>query len=161
MSSHSKAGDGHEEVGHVVSLPVLLGTWFALIVLTVVTVAATYIDIGSLNIVLAMAIAVVKSAFVVLFFMHLRWDKPFHSIIFISSTAFVALFIAFALMDTREYAETKISGYAPDMELAAQEAAAAAGDSHGDAAHGDEAHGDDAHAGEAAEDSHSPEGDSH
>ena len=67
-----------------------------------------------------------------------------------------------ALMDTREYAETKISGYAPDMELAAQEAAAAAGDSHGDAAHGDEAHGDDAHAGDAAaEESHSPEGDSH
>ncbi|NNE44146.1 MAG: caa(3)-type oxidase subunit IV [Gemmatimonadetes bacterium] len=153
MSSHSKAGDGHDHGGHVVSLKVLIGTWAALVVLTVVTVAATWIDLGSLNILLAMLIAVVKSALVVLLFMHLLWDKPFHSIIFLSSTLFVALFISFALMDTREYEASKIPGYSPEMEIAAQEAAASATDGH--ATDGDTA---DDH---APADDHAAEGDAH
>ena len=111
MSSHSKAGEGHEEVGHVAPLSSLLGTWAALIVLTVVTVAATWIDIGSLNIVLAMLIATVKSAFVVLFFMHLYWDKPFNSVIFISTILFLALFLGFCILDAKEYQKDVIQDY--------------------------------------------------
>ena len=41
-------------------------------VLTVVTVGAALIDLGSLNIVVAIAIAIVKATLVILFFMHQR-----------------------------------------------------------------------------------------
>lgn len=121
MTTHSHGDTGHDEGTHVVPLRVLLGVWGVLVFLTWVTVGATRIDLGSMNIVIALAIAVIKSAFVVLFFMHLRYDKPFNAVIFLSATAFVALFIGLALMDTKEYAVDKIPGYGPEVEYSAEE----------------------------------------
>lgn len=109
----------HEDLGHAVPLRILLATWGTLVVLTIVTVGAAYLDLGSMNILVALLIAVVKSSVVALFFMHLWWDKPFHSIVFVSATLFVMLFITFALIDTKEYGDSKIPAYAPEMELAA------------------------------------------
>jgi cytochrome c oxidase subunit 4 len=129
MSSKSKAAEGHHEIGHIVPMKVLFGTFGGLVLLTWITVAVTYVDLGSLNILIAMFIAVVKSSLVVLFFMHLKYDKPFHAVIFIAATLFVTLFISFALMDTREYASAIIPGYSPDMEIAAQEREQAEGTS--------------------------------
>ncbi len=100
-------------VGHVVSLRVLLMVWGSLLVLTYITVAATYFDLGSLNLWVAMGIATVKGSLVALYFMHLRWDRPFNAIVFISSLVFVMLFVSFALMDTAHYQPEMIPGYAP------------------------------------------------
>lgn len=128
MSNPSHADTGshdHGGLGHAVPMRILLGTWALLVVFTVITVAVTYVDLGELNIFVAMGIAVVKSTFVALYFMHLRWDKPFHSIVFVSAALFVMLFISLALLDTKEYAADKIPGYAPEMEaVAASETAA-------------------------------------
>jgi cytochrome c oxidase subunit 4 len=115
---------GHHGVGHVVPLGLLFAVWGALVVFTWVTVAATTIDLGNLNIFIALGIAVVKSALVVLYFMHLRWDNPFNAIVFVGSVLFVMLFIGFTLIDTKEYAPETIPGYAPRMEQAATAAAA-------------------------------------
>jgi len=43
--------------------------------LTVVTVAAAQVNLGSLNVPIALAIASVKAALVALIFMHLLWDE--------------------------------------------------------------------------------------
>jgi cytochrome c oxidase subunit IV len=100
---------GHSDVAfapsgpHVVPLWLLAGVLGALLFLTVVTVAVTLVDLGNFNIVVAMLIAVVKAALVVLYFMHLRWDSPFNSLILISSLLFVAIFMTFALVDSAEY----------------------------------------------------------
>jgi len=119
--SETRADQGSPEahdVGgvHVVPVSLLLAVWGALVVLTVVTVAATRIDVGSFNLLLAMAIATVKGALVVLYFMHLRWDRPFNGVVFIGSLAFVALFIFLALMDTTHYQPDLIPGHAPAMQ---------------------------------------------
>ncbi len=87
--------------------------------LTWVTVAATFFDLGNVNIMIALGIAVVKSSLVVLYFMHLRYDNPFNGIIFIASILFVMLFIGFLLIDTKEYAPEIIPGYAPEIQQAA------------------------------------------
>ncbi len=107
--------DSHPEVGHVVPLPVLAGVLGLLLFLTVVTVGATWVDLGRFNIWLALAIATVKAAFVVLYFMHLRYDRPFNGVILITSLALVMLFIGIALTDTREYLPEMIPGYAPGI----------------------------------------------
>jgi cytochrome c oxidase subunit 4 len=86
-----------------------------LIVLTYVTVAATKVDLGDFNLWLALAIATVKASLVALYFMHLRYDKPIHAVIFVSTLCFVALFVVFALMDTGYYEPQLIPGYAPGM----------------------------------------------
>jgi cytochrome c oxidase subunit 4 len=44
----------------------------ALVVLTIATVGVSYVDLGPLSVVVALAIAFTKALLVVLFFMHLR-----------------------------------------------------------------------------------------
>ena len=102
--------DEHPEhgVGHVVHPKVLIATAAALLVLTVVTVAAAtvdfeQVDLRELNVFVALAIAVLKASLVCLFFMHLRWDRPFNAFVLITSLALVSLFIWFAMTDSHEY----------------------------------------------------------
>jgi cytochrome c oxidase subunit 4 len=111
-SSSQPEGENQPLVGHLVPLGTLLGTGFALIVLTVVTVAVRWIDLGEFNIMIALAIAFLKATLVALFFMHLRWDRPFNSFTFVGSLAFVTLFMAFALIDTHAYQLERDTGNA-------------------------------------------------
>ncbi len=60
---------------HVVPVKVYFAVAGALYVLLVLTVAISLIDLGSLNIIAALAIAVTKMLLVVLFFMHVRWSS--------------------------------------------------------------------------------------
>ena len=105
MAESKRGADSHEDHNHVVPLKVLAGVWGALLVLTWITVTASWIDLGNLNIVIALAIAVVKSAFVALYFMHLRYDKPFNAVVLVGTLCFVVLFIGLAMMDVFHYRE--------------------------------------------------------
>ena len=87
-----------------------------LLILTVVTVAVSKIDFGNFNIWFALGIAVVKGSLVLLFFMHLKYDRPFNGLVFVTSLAFVALFISFALTDTKEYAHQIDTDDAPRVQ---------------------------------------------
>lgn len=101
---HATDHDSHEHtLAHPVPMGVLLATFGALLVLTVITVIATWVDLGSFNIWLALFIAVIKGALVALYFMHLRWDSPFNAIVLIAALFFVSLFIGIAVLDSKEY----------------------------------------------------------
>ncbi|HWO17884.1 MAG TPA: cytochrome C oxidase subunit IV family protein [Kofleriaceae bacterium] len=101
--------DEHHGISHVASIPVLVGTGGTLLLLTLVTVLATKVDFGaSINLGIAMAIAVVKASLVILFFMHLKYDKIFHTVVFLSAILAAALFVGFTLMDTGQYQHTNI-----------------------------------------------------
>ena len=110
------AEHGHQGVGHIVSVKVLAATGIALLVLTVITVWVASVDLGNINIWAALSIAAIKGSLVAMFFMHLRYDRPFNGIILVVALAFVALFISFALIDTREYAPDVDAGNAPLVE---------------------------------------------
>ena len=106
--SHGDDAHGHG-LSHVASPKVLLGTFGALMVLTVITVLATQVDLGSnLNLLVAMVVATVKAGLVCMYFMHLRYDKPLHTVAFLSALLFALLFVSFALMDSSEYQDTVI-----------------------------------------------------
>jgi cytochrome c oxidase subunit 4 len=107
--THDGHDDAHHGLSHVASVKVLLGTGGALLFLTVITVLATKVDFGpSTNLAIAMAIAVLKATLVVLFFMHLLYDRVFHSVLFLSGLLAAALFVGFTLMDSGEYQQTNI-----------------------------------------------------
>jgi cytochrome c oxidase subunit 4 len=72
---------------------------FALMFLTVLTVAAASFNFGSANVVIALAIASVKATLVALFFMHLIWDKPVNAIIAIAGFLFLGIFLMFDFLD--------------------------------------------------------------
>lgn len=93
----------YESSVHIMPVPVLLAVFFALIVLTVATVGATLVDLGSWNIWIAMGIATVKATLVALYFMHLRYDRPFNGFLFMIALVFVAIFLSLTLIDTQEY----------------------------------------------------------
>jgi len=104
MSEATGHGDHHDNgMGHAVPWPILVGVFLSLMGLTFLTVAVTYVDLGPLNIVIALGIATIKAAIVVLFFMHLFWDKPLNSIVFVLTIAFVGVFLAFTIIDTKQY----------------------------------------------------------
>ena len=116
MASEASQHEERHGVGHVVPVSVLLTTGIGLLVLTIITVWVASIDLGEFNIWIALAIAVLKGSIVAMFFMHLRYDRPFNGIILVTSLAFVALFISFALTDTKEYAPNLYPGDAPDVQ---------------------------------------------
>jgi cytochrome c oxidase subunit 4 len=88
---------------HVVPLKVLLAVWSVLLVLTCLTVAATWVDLGGGNLWLAMVIATVKASLVALYFMHLRYDQPFYAIVLLTALLFILLFVGLVLVDTTHY----------------------------------------------------------
>ena len=67
----------------------------ALFVLFVLTVAAAYVDLGDLNIYIAMTIAIIKATLVVLYFMHVRYHSKLTWIF--AGAGFLWLIILFAL----------------------------------------------------------------
>jgi len=97
--THHPAGGDH--VPHVLPLSVYFGVWAALMVFTVLTVGASYVDLGRTgNIIVAVAIATMKAGMVAAIFMHLAFDKKFNTIIFLSALVFLGIFIAFTMFDT-------------------------------------------------------------
>ena len=73
MDAHAHHADlGHE---HVTPLSVYFGIFGALMALTAITVAVAWVNLGSLNILVALGVAVFKASLVVLYFMHLKYSS--------------------------------------------------------------------------------------
>ena len=105
---HAHAAHGHDGHGHgalqmghhhVSSSAMFFNVLAILLVLTVVTVAASRFDFGAANMLIAMAIASVKASLVILFFMHVKWDTAINKIVFLSSFLFLSLLFIFTLVD--------------------------------------------------------------
>jgi cytochrome c oxidase subunit 4 len=107
--AHGDAGHAHDEhadhgLAHTMPLPLLFGVLAALLVLTIATVSVTAIDLGAQgNLIVAMIIATIKAALVCTFFMHLLWDKKFHTVLFLTSVLFLILFLSMTSTDRGEY----------------------------------------------------------
>ncbi len=104
MSAHGENADG--EFAHPMPIWMLLTVFVALTFLTVLTVVLANLHLGNWEVWLTLIIATVKATLVMLFFMHMAYDKPFNVILFLSSFLFVTLFIGFLLMDTGSYNRT-------------------------------------------------------
>ena len=77
---------------HVMPVKTYLTVFAALMVLTVITVAVAFVDLGPFNVMVAVTIAAVKAYVVVLYFMHVKYSNK---VIWLSA---VAGFIWFGLM---------------------------------------------------------------
>jgi len=84
---------------HVVPLRVYLLVFASLLVLTATTVAVAFVDLGTLNNVVAMAIAAVKAMLVVLFFMHVRYSTRLTGLVIGSGLFALAIMIGLTLID--------------------------------------------------------------
>lgn len=98
--AHSAAHhDGHAH-HHVASMRLLNGILGMLLVLTVLTVAVSRVHFGeSLNLYIAVGIAVVKASLVAAFFMHLLHDKAMNTIVLFFTVLTIGFFLLFTLVD--------------------------------------------------------------
>jgi cytochrome c oxidase subunit IV len=84
---------------HILSYKQLLGVLCALFALTALTVGASRIHVGALNIWLALLIAAVKASIVLMFFMHLKYEARAFVATFLATLFTVAVFIGFMFWD--------------------------------------------------------------
>lgn len=84
---------------HIVSPKLYLLVFGTLMVGTALTVAAARVDLGELNIIVAMTIAVFKATLVVLYFMHLRWSGRLIWIFAAASILWLLLLIGLVVAD--------------------------------------------------------------
>jgi cytochrome c oxidase subunit 4 len=119
MSQTDSTSHG-DQIGHVVPVKFLVLICALLLFLTAVTVWVarydfTEINIAEMGIIMALFVATVKATIVGLYFMHLRWDRPFIGFIFVGSILFVVLFVCIALTDSMAYQPTIIKGDTPKV----------------------------------------------
>jgi len=97
MHNDAHANDAH---AHTMSSGMYYGIWISLMVLTVVTAAVSFIDLGPLNTVVALCIATAKALLVVLFFMHVKYaSERLTKLVIISAIFFLFLLLSLSMID--------------------------------------------------------------
>jgi cytochrome c oxidase subunit 4 len=84
---------------HAESRKIYYAIFGALLVLTYLTVAVSRIDLGRLNSVVALTIAVTKAVLVVLFFMHVRHSSRLTKLVVVGGFVWLALLIGLTMAD--------------------------------------------------------------
>jgi cytochrome c oxidase subunit 4 len=84
---------------HIVSYKVIVFIWLVLLVLTGVTVAVSFVDLGALNIWVALGIASTKSSLVISYFMHMKYERPIFKISLLVALCTLAVFIGLTFID--------------------------------------------------------------
>jgi cytochrome c oxidase subunit 4 len=85
---------------HIVPLRVYVTIFLALLVGTALTVWAGLHDFpGSLNVMIALTIAVTKATLVVLYFMHVRYSSRLIWVVFTSALFWLAILFVFTFSD--------------------------------------------------------------
>ena len=97
---HDDGAYGADEVhAHIGSYRQYVVIFLALLFFTGLTVAVAGVHLGKANLAVAVIIASIKAALVCTFFMHLKDDNKFNSLILISAITFIGVFFALTLND--------------------------------------------------------------
>jgi cytochrome c oxidase subunit IV len=85
--------------GHVAPKSMYYLVFGALIVGTAITVGAAFIDLGALNNVVMLAIAITKATLVVLYFMHVRWSTRLTWVVVASGFFWLLILFGLTMQD--------------------------------------------------------------
>src|SRR5262245_37453292 len=84
---------------HVVPTKIYYAIFIVLMVCTAITVAVAFVDLGPLNTIVAMTIAVFKATLVVLFFMHVKYSTRLTWAVVVGSVFWLAILLALTMAD--------------------------------------------------------------
>ena len=88
----------HQE-HHIIEYRTLSGVLAILFVLTGITVGVSYLDMGKLNVWVALLIASAKGSLVLLFFMHMKYESKVLALSFLGTVFFLSIMISFTFWD--------------------------------------------------------------
>jgi cytochrome c oxidase subunit 4 len=86
-------------LGHVVPVRVYVTIFATLLALTATTTGMAFVDLGRMNLVIMLAIAVAKATLVVLYFMHLRWSTRLPQLVVGSAISFFGILVLLTMAD--------------------------------------------------------------
>jgi cytochrome c oxidase subunit 4 len=86
-------------IGQVESKKVYFTIFVTLIILTFITIQVAFMDLGWLNDVVALGIAVCKATLVALFFMHVRYSPRLTWVVILGGLFWLGIMIALTLSD--------------------------------------------------------------
>ncbi len=95
----------HSNTPHITPVATYIKVFSALVVLTLLTVAAYQVHLGTWNLVVAIIIASIKAALVVLIFMHMTHEAKFNALVFVGALLFSGVFLAYTINDTDQRAQ--------------------------------------------------------
>jgi cytochrome c oxidase subunit 4 len=95
----SDPAEHSEHTEHIVPISVYVGVFLVLMIGTALTTAVAYVDLGRWNTVVALAIAVTKMLFVVLFFMHVKYNPGLSRIVIVGAFFWLGIMICFSMAD--------------------------------------------------------------
>ena len=84
---------------HVVPRKVYYAVFVALLVLTAITTAVAFVDLGPWNTVVALGIAFLKATLVALFFMHVKYSPRLTQVVVAGGLFWLAILIVLTLSD--------------------------------------------------------------
>jgi len=84
---------------HIVPVRIYIAVFLALLILTGLTTWVAFIDLGSMNTVAALAIAVTKMLLVILFFMHVKYSPGLTRLVVLAGFFWLAILVALTLAD--------------------------------------------------------------
>lgn len=84
---------------HAVTYSTYILIWFALIVLTGLTVAVAGTNLGGLSVWTAILIAAIKTTLVLMVFMHLKYERPLFRWMVLVVIVAITIFIVFTFFD--------------------------------------------------------------
>lgn len=91
--------DTHSSPHHITPVPTYYAIFGALMVLTAITVAVAFVDLGVFSTPVAILIAVVKATLVILWFMHVKYNSRMIWLVVIGSFIFLAILFVWTLFD--------------------------------------------------------------
>jgi cytochrome c oxidase subunit 4 len=105
---------------HVSPVSLYLTIFFALMILTAVTVGAAFLNLGQFNFTVAMAIAGFKASLVVWYFMHMKWQSHLTKLTLATGLFFLVILLGMSLIDysSRNFYDALPGPVNPDAEIA-------------------------------------------
>jgi cytochrome c oxidase subunit 4 len=95
---------------HIVPVKVYYGVFGALMFFTWLTYSVAYVDLGGLNLIVALTIAIVKATLVILFFMHVKYSTTLTKAIVASGFFFFLIMVFFTMNDLLTRSWTGVPG---------------------------------------------------
>ena len=86
-------------MSHIASVKSYVGIFLALMVLTGVTVAVAYVNLGQFNKVVALGIASLKATLVILYFMHVKYSSHLTKLVVVGGFFFLVVLLGLTLAD--------------------------------------------------------------
>jgi cytochrome c oxidase subunit 4 len=89
----------YKNTSHIFEYKSLFYILIALLILTGITIGVSFVNLGSLNVWVALFIASVKGSLVLMFFMHMKYEGKMLALSFLGTIFFLTIMISFIFWD--------------------------------------------------------------